>query len=262
MGTRSRLDPSHRARVLVSRATRRLTLLVASAFLLSIVVLPASPAFAAPDFQLKIDPESQTLQPGSFVRFSVGVVGLDGFTDSIQLRVDGLPTGVTGSFDINPITLTGSPPSGTSFLTISASEDAEVGTSQLIVTATGGGVTQTATGEARVDFGLVPICYGSVVGTVTDRDSRLPIEGVRIAGLRPMPPVTTASTRSRWTRTTVRSITTSRRPRIPTTGSPRTMRSWYVVVRPRLISRWFASCLCTSRGTSSKEPSPRPTSTP
>ena len=86
-------------------------------------------------------------------------------------------------FDPNAITLTGSPPSGTSFLTITASQDAEVGTSQLTVTAEGGGVTHTATSEARVDFGLVPVCYGAIEGIVTDRDTGLPIEGVQISGI-------------------------------------------------------------------------------
>ncbi len=137
----------------------------------------ATPALAAPDFQITINPASQSLSPGTSVSFVVGIGSIDGFSDPVDLSVSGLPPTVTAFFSPNPVT-----PPGNSFLTLSASEDAEDGTFPLTITATGGGITHVADGQATVDFGLIPICYGAFEGTVTDRETGLPIAGVRVWG--------------------------------------------------------------------------------
>ncbi len=153
----------------------RIRLAVAVAALLASLGL-ASPALAAPDFQITIAPASQNLPPGSSVSFTIGIGGIDGFADPVSLSVGGLPAGVTGFFTVNPVS-----PSGTTFLTLNAADTTPTGTFSLTVTGSGGGLTHTATGMVTVDFGLIPICYGAVAGVVTDAVSHEPLPGVQVA---------------------------------------------------------------------------------
>jgi Domain of unknown function (DUF5979) len=176
------------ARTVRSGASWRLRAWTAWSTTLCLVVLAAiavtpKPAVAAgsPDFQITVSPVSQTLQPGSFVKFAVGIGTTDGFSDPVTLSVgsDGpggaLPSGVTADFSVNPVV-----PPGTSFLTLTASQDATRGTFPVNVTASGGGVTHTATGSATVDFGLVPACTGVAEGTVTDAETGQGIAGADV----------------------------------------------------------------------------------
>jgi len=167
--------------------TRAWTTQVAAFFLglMAVGVAAPTPAAAAgPDFTLTVSPTTQTLQPGSFVKFAVGVGAIDGFAEPVSLSVasDGpggeLPPGITGDF--SPTSLV---PPGTSFLTIAASDDAAAGSFGVVVTGSGGGITHTATGHAEVDFGLVPECHGAAEGFVTDRDTGDPIEGADVFGV-------------------------------------------------------------------------------
>ena len=64
-------------------------------------------AEAAPDFQLTVAPSAQTLPPGGSVSFAVGIGSVDGFAKPVSLSVDGLPAGVTGTFDPNPVVAPG-----------------------------------------------------------------------------------------------------------------------------------------------------------
>jgi hypothetical protein len=132
-------------------------------------------AAAAPDFQLIIDPPAQQLPPGDSVSFVVGIAAVDGFSEPVTLSVSELPVGVTGIFSVNPIL-----PSGTSVLTLTAESDSPTGTFSFTVTGTGGGITAVASRQVTVDFGLIPICYGAVEGTVTDADTGLPLPGVDV----------------------------------------------------------------------------------
>ena len=152
----------------------RIRLAVAVAALLASLGL-ASPALAAPDFQITIAPASQNLPPGSSVSFTIGIGGIDAFAAPVSLSVGGLPAGVTGSFSVDPVS-----PSGTSFLRLTAAETAQTGTFSLTVTGTGGGITHTATGIVTVDFGLIPICYGAVEGVITDAETHQPLPGVKV----------------------------------------------------------------------------------
>jgi hypothetical protein len=138
----------------------------------------ATPALAAPDFQVLIEPDSQLLPPGGSVSFQIQVGSIEGFNQPVSLEVGPLPPGVASVLSQDEVT-----PPGTSTLTLIAAEDAETGSFQLSVTATSGAITHVASGSVTVDFGLVPICYGSLEGTVTDEETGAPIAGVTILGV-------------------------------------------------------------------------------
>jgi hypothetical protein len=136
-----------------------------------------APVRAASDFQLLVTPSSLLLPPGGSVSFliSVGSVPVGDFTDPVLLSVDPLPAGVTSQLSTDTVT-----PPGTARLTLIASENAAVGTFDIVVRGVSGAIHHDATGSVTVDFGLVPICYASVEGTVTDRETGAPIEGVGV----------------------------------------------------------------------------------
>jgi hypothetical protein len=133
-------------------------------------------AATAADFQIVVSPPSQTLPPGGSVSFRIGIGAVDGFSEPVSLSVSGLPAGVTARFSVNPVL-----PSGTSFLTLTATSDATIGVFPLTVTGSGGGITHEATGLVTVDFGLIPICYGAAAGVVTDAGTGLPVAGVELS---------------------------------------------------------------------------------
>jgi uncharacterized protein YkwD/plastocyanin len=124
------------------------------------------------DFALLVEPASLAMNPGSSNSFSVGVIGSPGFTTPVTLKVRDLPPGLTASFSPNPVT-----PSGQSRLTVTVGQDAQPFTSPLAVVGEGGGITREASGEVKVVFGLIPRCYATFAGTVTDRET-----GERLAG--------------------------------------------------------------------------------
>ncbi|MDP9382060.1 MAG: Ig-like domain-containing protein, partial [Chloroflexota bacterium] len=130
-----------------------------------------------PDFVLAMAPSSQALSPGGTAGFAISVGGLNGFNSPVTLSVGDLPRGVTASF--SPATLT---PPGRSILSVKAASDADTGSFQLKVSATGGGITHTTSSTVKLDFGLVPKCYGAFGGVVTDSRTGQPVAGARVYG--------------------------------------------------------------------------------
>ena len=90
----------------------------------------------SPTFTLS-DPGTLNIGQGSSVSTFLFVNPAYGFTGSTNLAVSGLPSGVTASFSPNPT-------SGSSLLTLSASDASPLGTHILTVTASYGKLTQTA----------------------------------------------------------------------------------------------------------------------
>lgn len=163
-----------RARVTGSR--RGLRRFVASSIGSVLIALSGvTPASAAGDFQLLVTPADQLLPPGGSVAFLVQVGSVGGFADEVTLTVGDLPDGVT--FQLSEDTVT---PPASVHLTLIASAEAEVGAFPIVVTGTGGGITHEATGSVTVDFGLIPICYARVEGTVTDRETDQPVAGAEV----------------------------------------------------------------------------------
>ncbi len=96
-----------------------------------------------PDFGLGLSPTSLAVTQGLSGSVTVTVASVNGFTAPTDLRVSGLPDGVTASFSANPVT----PPSGgtaNSTLTLVASPTATIGTSSVTITGTSGAISHGA----------------------------------------------------------------------------------------------------------------------
>jgi subtilase family serine protease len=95
----------------------------------------------APTFKLTDSASTLSLVAGNNGTLTVGTTTSGSFTGSIALSVSGLPSGVSAAF--SPATIT-NPSSGNSILTFASSPSTTPGTYALTITATGGGITQTA----------------------------------------------------------------------------------------------------------------------
>jgi len=91
-----------------------------------------------PSFTLSASPAALTISPGGSGSSTVTVNQQNGFSGLVNLKISGLPSGVTGAF--NPATTNGG-----SALTIAASASAAAGKSTLTVTGTSGSLTETTT---------------------------------------------------------------------------------------------------------------------
>jgi hypothetical protein len=92
------------------------------------------------DFTLSATPGVQTVNPGNSVPYVVNTTAVGSFTDTISLKVTGLPTGATGTF--SPATVSAG---SSSTLTIATGSSTPVGTVTLTITGTGSDGSQTAT---------------------------------------------------------------------------------------------------------------------
>jgi uncharacterized membrane protein len=104
------------------------------------VVKTAALTLNVPSFAISV-PTSLTLLPGGHQPLDIMTGALDGFNAAIALSVSGLPSGVTAAFAPTAIA---APGTGSSWLTITASQTANPGTYPLTVTAVGFGITKTS----------------------------------------------------------------------------------------------------------------------
>jgi len=93
----------------------------------------------SPNFSIAASPASQTVTRGSSTTYTVTVTAMSGFSGTVSLRVRGLPSNSSASF--NPSSVTGQ---GTSTLTVSTTTSTSTGTFTLRIRGTSGGVTHTA----------------------------------------------------------------------------------------------------------------------
>jgi hypothetical protein len=145
-------------------------LLNARMFVSALSMVLAARALAAPDFTLTLQPSSLTLIPDQESSLIISITPLDGFATNVTLSAEGLPAGVTATFQ--PATLT---PPGTSVLTLNAATNATLGGFTLNVTGIGGGVSNTTSSSVTVNFGLLPVCTSAFTGQVTDAQTGLPV---------------------------------------------------------------------------------------
>ena len=129
---------------------------------------------AAPDFTFTLTPPSQVLKPAGATVFAVHLGALNELAAPVTLSVSGLPQGVTAGF--SPAVVT----PGVSLLTLTASAGAASGQAALTVSATGGGITHTTTGDLTVNFGLEPLCPGAYSGVVRDLATGQPLAGAAV----------------------------------------------------------------------------------
>jgi subtilisin family serine protease len=108
-----------------------------------------------PDLTVTVTPSSATAAPGGEAAYDVSLTPANGFAADTTLAVGGL-TGSQASASFAPAVVPGG--SGTSHLTITLSPTIAPGTYPLTVTATGGGLTRTASASLVVptppDFSL------------------------------------------------------------------------------------------------------------
>ena len=112
----------------------------------------------ASSFQLNAGAPSLALTQGSSGAITLNVAVSGGFNSTVALSAGGLPAGVTASF--TPASLP-APGSGAASLKVSSTASAVPGTYNLSLTATGGGLTQTAplavTIQANCSYAVTPL---------------------------------------------------------------------------------------------------------
>ena len=132
---------------------------------------------SAEDFSLTMDPPSQTLVPGASTTFQIDVGSVGSFAQPVALSVAGLPAGVSATFSPEQVT-----PNGVSLLTLTAASSITPGTYTLEVSGTSDGITHTVGSSVDLAFGLIPKCYGTITGTVTEAVTGAAILGATIGG--------------------------------------------------------------------------------
>ena len=91
---------------------------------------------AAPSFSLSASPASVSLKQTASATSTITVSAAGGFTGSVTLSASGLPSGVSVSYSVNPVTKS-------SVLTFKASGNAAIGTSTVIVAGKSGSLLNT-----------------------------------------------------------------------------------------------------------------------
>jgi PKD repeat protein len=100
-----------------------------------------------PDFTISVSPAKQTVHQGGSTSYTVAITPSNGFTGQVTLSVSGLPSGASATFSVNPVN--GSTTSS-STLNISTTSNTQRGGRTLTITASGGGLTHTATAQLQV----------------------------------------------------------------------------------------------------------------
>ena len=115
-----------------------------------------TPVLTSGSFTLSASPTSVSVLQGAQGTSTVTTAVSGGFNSSIGLSASGAPTGTTVSF--SPSTIA-APGSGTSTMTITVGSNTVAGTYPITVTASGGGVQQTATVSLTVATPSTAISY-------------------------------------------------------------------------------------------------------
>jgi hypothetical protein len=106
-----------------------------------------------PEFSISPSPSSQTVTQGNSTTYTTTIGALNGFTDTVNLSVSGLPIGATASF--KPTSVAGS---GSYTLTVSTASTTPAGTYTLTITGASSTLSHSATVTLVVpgppDFGI------------------------------------------------------------------------------------------------------------
>jgi hypothetical protein len=92
-----------------------------------------------PSFSLSPNPSSLTINRGASGTSAITITRSGGFTGGVTLSASGAPSGVTVSFNPNPVT------GGSGALTMAVSSTAALGPATVTITGTGGGLARTVT---------------------------------------------------------------------------------------------------------------------
>jgi PKD repeat protein len=145
-GTSTARNPSHTYTV---AGTYTVTLQVANAggtnTLTRTNYITATPP--PPDFTVSASPAKQTVHQGGSTSYQVALTSLHGFSGPVTLSVTGLPSGASGSFSPNPVTVSST---SSSTLLITTTPTTQRGGRTLTIRATSGGLTHTTTVTLQV----------------------------------------------------------------------------------------------------------------
>jgi hypothetical protein len=127
-------------------------------------------ASASPDFNINLSPSSLNLKQGTSGNSTVSVNALNGFSGSVTLGCTGQPSGITCSFQTNPLA------SGSSTsLTMTAASGTATGTYNFQVNGVSGGMTRSAALQVTVQSASGPVLAtlqlnpSTVVGSVSSQ---------------------------------------------------------------------------------------------
>jgi hypothetical protein len=90
-----------------------------------------------PDFSMGVSPANQSVTAGGSTSYTVTITPSGGFVGSVNLAVSGLPSGASGSFDINPATTS-------STLTVATTTGVAAGSYTFTVTGSSGSLSHSA----------------------------------------------------------------------------------------------------------------------
>ncbi len=102
-----------------------------------------------PDFNLSVNPASQTVSAGASTSYAVTITPSGGFAGSVTLGVTGLPASATGTFSPNPATTT-------SNLSVVTDPATPAGSYALTISGTSGSLSHTAPATLVVNAVLPP----------------------------------------------------------------------------------------------------------
>ena len=105
------------------------------------------------DFSLSASPASQTVLAGAATSYTVTITGTNGWNNPVNLGVTGLPSGATGTFNPNPVSVN-APASTTLSVTTSASTPP--GSYTLTIAGNGVGLIRTTTATLVVNSPTTP----------------------------------------------------------------------------------------------------------
>jgi len=94
---------------------------------------------AAPDFSFILLPTAVSVVRGESANVAVNLTRVGGFADAVRFEAEGLPTGVTATFDPNPA------PAAATTLRIAAAAEAAAGTYPIRVRGTAGAISKVVT---------------------------------------------------------------------------------------------------------------------
>jgi uncharacterized repeat protein (TIGR01451 family) len=107
-----------------------------------------------PDFEIKVQPYSQTLHRGETTDYTITITPLNGFEEELKLELTGLPAGTDATFDTETVTPV---PSGTVKLNVATTGDTPTGMYSMTVNARGSELEHSVQLQLKVecrDFNL------------------------------------------------------------------------------------------------------------
>jgi uncharacterized membrane protein len=116
----------------------------------AVQIVPTAPP--SPDFAMSATPGTQTVTPGGAASYTVTIGAVNGFTETVNLAISGLPANAAASF--SPASIPGG--AGSATLTVTTAANTPSGTATLTITGTSGALTHATTATLVVNTTAAP----------------------------------------------------------------------------------------------------------